>query len=286
MAPQLASPQLVSTQWVAQACASNTPPKILDASWYLPTMGRNALEEFHTQRLPGACFFDIDRVSDTSSPYPHMLPSSTEFCAEMSTLGIGPKDHVIIYDGAGIFSAPRVWWTFKAMGHNAVSVMDGGLPKWMREDHPLEVGAPTLPTHTPYTTTQNAAWVRSQKDIYENLQNKTHLVIDARPAPRFAGNVAEPRPGLAKGHIPNSINLPFAECLTSEGTYHPPATLEALFANLNVPAEAPLITSCGSGVTAAIIFLALSLTGREDLSLYDGSWAEWGSIQGLPIEPS
>lgn len=277
---------LVSTHWVAEAIAQQKSLKLLDASWYLPTMNRDAHQEFLVQRVPGAGFFDINQVSDTTSPYPHMLPSAAAFCEALSILGIKPNDHVVIYDGAGIFSAPRLWWTFKAMGHIAVSVMDGGLPKWMREKHTLEIGAATLPFHTTYSTTQNTQWLRSRNDVLENLKTGTELVMDARPAPRFSGAAAEPRPGLARGHIPDSINLPFAECLTPEGTYHPLEKLEALFSDLNLPNEKPLITSCGSGVTAAIILLALSLTGREAISLYDGSWAEWGSIDGLPIEQS
>ena len=164
--------------------------------------------------------------------------------------------------------------------------MDGGLPKWMRENHPLEVGAPTMPSQSAYTTTQDTQWVRVREDLIENLKSSRELIIDARPAPRFSGAMAEPRPGLAKGHIPESINLPFGQCLTPEGTYHSPETLEALFATLNLSKHKPLIASCGSGVTAAIVFLALSMTGRQDISLYDGSWAEWGSVDGLPIEPT
>lgn len=280
------TPNLVTTQWVAKAIAQQKPLKLLDASWYLPTMNRDAPQEFLTQRVPGAGFFDIDRVSDTTSPYPHMLPSVAAFCAALSTLGIKPEDHVVIYDGAGIFSAPRLWWTFKTMGHAAVSVMDGGLPKWMRENRPLEIGAATLPVDTTYAASQNTQWVRFRNDVLENLKTGAELVMDARPAPRFSGAVAEPRPGLAKGHIPDSINLPFAECLTPEGTYHSLEKLGALFTDLKLPKDQPLITSCGSGVTAAIILLALSLTGREDISLYDGSWAEWGSVDGLPVEQS
>lgn len=280
------TPNLVTTQWVAEAIAQQKPLKLLDASWYLPTMDRDAQQEFLTQRLPGAGFFDIDQVSDTSSPYPHMLPSVAAFCEALSSLGIKPDDHVVIYDGAGIFSAPRLWWTFKAMGHTAVAVMDGGLPKWMRENHPLEIGTAALPLPTNYATSKNTQWVRSRHDVIENLKTNQALVMDARPAPRFSGEVPEPRPGLAQGHIPDSINLPFTECLTPKGTYHSPGKLDALFTGLNVPKDMPLITSCGSGVTAAIIFLALSLTGREDISLYDGSWAEWGSIDGLPVERS
>ncbi len=280
------TPNLVTTQWVAEAIVQQKSLKLLDASWYLPTMNRDARQEFHTHRVPGAGFFDIDQVSDTTSPYPHMLPPAAAFCEVLSNLGIRPDDHVVIYDGAGIFSAPRLWWTFKAMGHAAVSVMDGGLPKWMREKHPLEIGAAALPLPTNYATSQNTQWVRSRNDVLENLKTGAELVMDARPAPRFSGAVAEPRPGLAKGHIPDSINLPFAKCLTPEGAYHSLDKLNSLFTDLDVPKDQPLITSCGSGITAAIILLALSLTGREDISLYDGSWAEWGSIDSLPVEQS
>ncbi|MBV1885685.1 MAG: 3-mercaptopyruvate sulfurtransferase [Parvibaculaceae bacterium] len=275
---------LVSTHWVAEAVAAKKPLKFLDASWYLPTMNRNAHQEFATQRIPGAGFFDVDRVSDTTSPYPHMLPTAKAFTQELCALGIGVDDHVIIYDGAGIFSAPRVWWTFKAMGHTKVSVMDGGLPKWMRENHPLEIGTSTIPSQSTYATIGNTQWVRSADNLLDNLKSNSELVIDARPAPRFSGAMAEPRPGLAKGHIPGSINLPFSQCLTDEGTYRSTEALRALFTDLDLPTNKPLIASCGSGVTAAIVFLALSMTGRKDLSLYDGSWAEWGSIDSLPVE--
>ena len=281
---------LVSTDWLA-ANLDAEDVKPLDASWRLPSAqkaaagaqttvdARPAREDWLERRIPGAAFFDLDEISDKTSPLPHMAPSPDAFARAAGALGIAREDRVIVYDDDGIFSAPRVWWTFRLMGHDRVAVLDGGLPKWRRENRPLEGGAPET-TPRQYTIAGQANTAARTADagrVLRALDDARIAILDARAAARFEGRAPEPRAGLRSGAMPGAINLPYADLLAADGTMKPAADLAALFDRLGVDAGRPAIASCGSGVTAAIIVLALELAGRRDVALYDGSWAEWGA---------
>lgn len=276
-------PPLVSTDWLADRLG-RSDLKILDASWYMPAQARDAKAEFAAAHLPGAQFFDIDAVADSSSGLPHMLPSPADFGAAVGALGIGNEDDVVIYDGAGIFAAPRVWWTFRAFGHSRVAVLDGGLPKWKREGRALE-SAVTTPIPKNFRAHFRDKLVRDAGAIRANIDGKHELVLDARSEGRFKGAEPEPRPGLKGGHIPGSRNLPFQAVIDSaNGTMKPASELQSIFANVGVTPKQRVAASCGSGLTAAILAFGLYLTGREDVAVYDGSWSEWGALEGAPIE--
>lgn len=276
-------PPLVSTDWLA-ARLDNPDLKILDASWYMPAQARDAQAEYAAAHIPGAMFFDIDRIADTASSLPHMLPLPANFGAAVGALGIGNEDDIVIYDGAGIFAAPRVWWTFRVFGHSRVAVLDGGLPKWKRENRPLEAG-PVTPTPKNFRANPRIKLVRDAVAMRENVASEKELVLDARSEGRFKGTEPEPRPGLKGGHIPHSRNLPFQALIDpASGTMKPADELRAIFANAGVTAKQRITTSCGSGLTAAILAFGLYLTGRDDVAIYDGSWSEWGALPDAPIE--
>ena len=268
---------LVSTQWLAGHLDEVVTA---DASWYMPSDKRDPRAEFEMGHIPGAVFFDIDAISDKGNPLPHMLPTAEVFSARLTELGIATTDMIVVYDGTGIFSAPRAWWMIKAMGHDNVRVLDGGFPKWKAAGHPIE-GGKALPRSGKFSARLDAPQVRDFAQVKAAL-GKTQI-LDARGAPRFEGSVPEPRPGLKAGHMPGASNVPWNSLLNPDNTMKDDAALKEIFAARKVDLAAPIITTCGTGVTAATIALALAKLGARDVALYDGSWTEWGGRDDAPI---
>jgi thiosulfate/3-mercaptopyruvate sulfurtransferase len=264
----------------ALAAALGAPDlRVVDGSWRMD--GSRPGDE--DPRIPGAVRFDLDAVADRSSPLPHMLPSPLEFAAAAGAMGIAHDDHIVVYDERGLFSAARVWWTFRVMGARRVQVLDGGLPKWSAERRPTEIGPGKPPPHATFTTDFQADEVADLTKVRRALGEASARVIDARPAARFRGEDAEPRPGLRSGHMPGAANLPFGDLLHAGGALKSREDLAAAFSRLGLKPDQRVITSCGSGVTAAILTLALAVIGRSS-AVYDGSWAEWGARADAPIE--
>jgi thiosulfate/3-mercaptopyruvate sulfurtransferase len=257
---------------------------IIDASWHMPDEGKDAHAEYVSEHIPGAIFFDIDEIADTKSSLPHMLPPPEKFSSRMRSMGIGDGSRIVIYDSAGLFSAARVWWTFRVMGVDDVSVLNGGLPKWKAEGRPIESGPPPPRTTRHFTARRNLDLVRDVSDIKALLKDKSAGIVDARAPERFAGKTPEPRPGLRSGHIPGAHNLPYGKLLNPDGTLKSASELERLFAEAGVDLSKPVVASCGSGVTASVLVLALAQIGHRRAAVYDGSWSEWGADQSLPIE--
>ncbi|OWY08417.1 3-mercaptopyruvate sulfurtransferase [Thioclava sp. F42-5] len=272
---------LVSTDWLATHL-KDPDLRILDASWFLPQMERDAKATYEAKHIPGARFFDIDEISDNRSDLPHMAPPPEKFISRMRAMGVGDGHQVVIYDQHSVFSAPRVWWTFRLMGKTDVAVLDGGLPKWEAEGRPLE-DMPPMVRDRHMTVQRQSGLVKDVTQVAHASKLGDHEIIDARPNDRFLGNGTEPRPGLRSGHIPGSRNLPFGELLTPEGTFKSPDEIKALFEAAGVDLSKPAITTCGSGVSAAILALALEIIGKSDWSLYDGSWSEWGMYNDLKV---
>ena len=271
---------LVSTEWLAERLGQ-PGLVIIDASWYLPAHQRDPRQEHLDGHIPGAVFFDLDAVSAQDTSLPHMMPTPTAFASAMRKLGVADGAQIVVYDGLGLFSAPRLWWMLRAFGARDVVILDGGLPKWKAEGRPLEDGE-TLRTPAHFSARLDHSVVASMVDVQKALADNSAQVLDARPAERFRGEAPEPRPGLRMGHIPGSTSVPFS-ALVRDGRLKPAAELTEALDALGVHPQKPAITSCGSGVSAAIITLALVTAGRKPGALYDGSWAEWGAPEGPPV---
>ena len=272
---------LVSTQWLA-AHLKDPDLRVLDASWYLPGSKRDPFAEYQAAHIPGARFFDLDDVSDHRSDLPHMVPPVEKFMSRMRAIGVGDGHQIVVYDGSGLFSAPRVWWLFKLMGQMDIAVLDGGFPKWQAEGHPVEDLPPILRDRHMMVRRQNQM-VKDVTQVSAASKLGESEIVDARSPGRFYGKDPEPRPGLRAGHIPGSKNVFYKDLLKADDTMKSPDEMRQVFLEAGVDLDKPVITSCGSGVTAAILSLGLTRMGKTDHSLYDGSWTEWGMFPTLPI---
>ena len=272
---------LVSTGWLAEHLA-DPDLVILDGSWHMPADGRDAKVEYAAGHIPGAVFFDIDHIADHSTDLPHMLPPPADFATAARRLGVEPGSTVIVYDTVGVFSAPRVWWEFRAMGHEAVFVLDGGLKKWTAGGHPVETGWREA-RHGAFKSHPAPALVADKAQVAAVLRAGSAQVVDARAAARFRGEAPEPRPGLRAGHMPGAVNVPWSAVVAPDGAFAPPERLKTAFEAAGVDLARPIITTCGSGVSASILALGLAVLGRQDVAVYDGSWSEWGAAADTPV---
>jgi thiosulfate/3-mercaptopyruvate sulfurtransferase len=280
--PHSSQSPLVDTAWLADRL--DAPGLvILDGTWHLPTAGRDARAEYEAEHIPGALFFDIDGEGDATSDLPHMLPSTIQFASRMKKMGIGDGMKVVVYDTHGLFSAPRVWWTFRAMGHTDVAVLDGGLRKWTAEGRAVTDAPSARRFERHFTPRLNAGLVRDLAEMRALLDGGRAQIVDARPVGRFEGRDPEPRPGLRLGHIPGSCNVPFGELVNADGTLKSRDDLIAVFRAAGIDPHAPVVTTCGSGITASLAAFALAVVGQPDVAVYDGSWAEWGRPGDTPV---
>ena len=273
---------LVSTSWLLKHL-KDPDLRIIDGSWYLPKMNHNGFEEYKQKHIPGARFFDIDEISDLNNKLPHMVPSTQKFTSRMKAMGIGDGHQIVVYDGHGIFSSARVWWMFKLFGKNNIAVLDGGLPKWLSENNPTDNINPIL-RERHITVQYQASLIRNVTQVAACSKLSTATILDARSIARFKGEEKEPRPGLRSGHIPGSKNLHYEILLNRDGTMKSQNLIREILTDHKIDTTKAIVTTCGSGVTAAILNLALEIAGYKNHSLYDGSWSEWGMYEDLKVD--
>lgn len=274
---------LVDTAWLAKHL-TDPDLRVADATYFLPSQGKDARAEFEARHIPGAVFFDIDEIADSSSPLPHMLPSPEKFASRMRKLGIGDGNRVVVYDAHGLMSATRAWWMLRVFGHKDVAVLDGGLPKWLAEGRPVE-DSPPLPRERHFTARLDHSQVRDKAQVMANLKTRREQLLDARAAGRFTGREPELWPGRRSGHIPGSYNLPYTDLLDPNNkTLLPADRLVSKLRDAGIDLKRPVVTSCGSGITATVLAFGLHLIGHRDVAVYDGSWAEWGLPGDTPVE--
>ena len=271
---------LVSTAWLHERLSA-PDVKVVDASWYMPAEARDPNREYDLAHIPGAVFFDIDEIADTDSDLPHMLPSAAKFASRVKAMGLGDGSTIVVYDGGG-FRAARTWWAFRAMGHENVFVLDGGLAKWIAEGRPVE-DLPPSPQERHFTPRFTADLVRDKDQVRKAIDTGREQLIDARPAGRFTGETPEPREGLRSGHMPGARSVPASAVIAPDGTLLPAEKLRAVFQEAGVDLAKPIVTTCGSGVTASILALALHRLGLPRVAVYDGSWTEWGGLPDTPV---